>query len=352
MRVDQFLPTLAPGDAIGNHVRKIQPLLETFGPSAIYAERCDASLAHLARDYRTWRPEPGAAILYHASIGTPMGGWLRSAGAPVLLDYHNVTPMHFFAPYEPRVAALLYAGRAECAQLARRSPLGMADSAFSARELSEMGCRRTAAVPILLDFAKYQTPPDPALLDRLVGTKRGTDLLFVGRLSPNKKQEDVVKVFAVFRRHFDPEARLFLVGGASSARYRKAIAELVDRLGVPGVSLVGAVSDEELLAYYRAADVFVSLSEHEGFCVPVVEAMLFDLPVIAYAATAVPETLGDAGILVDHKRYDEIAALVHLVREAGTRERLARAGRLRAEHFRPERHGRRLLQLVGEALAA
>jgi L-malate glycosyltransferase len=349
--VHQFLPTLASGDAIGNHVLRIRPLLEAFGPSRIYVERSDASLQRIVTDYREYVPEPGSAVLYHASIGTPMARWLHALGTTVLLDYHNVTPMHFFAPYEPKVAALCFAGRAECRLLAAGSPLGMADSTWSARELDAMGCPATATVPILLDFDKYRQRPHPPLLDELASSKKGTDILFVGRISPNKRQEDVVKVFALYRQHYDPGARLFLVGSAASGRYRKAILELVEKLGLgDAVRMVGGIPDSHLIAYYRAADVFLSMSEHEGFCVPLVECMLFELPVIAYAAAAVPETLGDAGILVDHKRYDEIAALVHVVKDGPTRDRLVAAGRARLEHFRPERHEPRLVELVAGAI--
>jgi glycosyltransferase involved in cell wall biosynthesis len=227
----------------------------------------------------------------------------------------------------------------------------MADSTWSATELAAMGCPATATVPILLDFSKYAQPAHASLLNSLVSTKKGTDILFVGRLSPNKRQEDVVKAFAVYRQHYDPEARLFLIGSSSSDRYRKAILGLVRKLGIePAVRMAGGITDAQLIAYYRAADVFLSMSEHEGFCVPLVESMLFDLPIVAYAAGAVPETLGGAGILVDHKRYDEIAALLHLLKDKAIRARLVAAGRARLEHFRPERHEPRLLELVAEAL--
>lgn len=348
MPVHQFLPSLSRGDAIGNHVLRIRPLLERFGPSRIYVESCDSALRTVAVDYRTYAPEPGTTILYHASIGTPMAGFLLRNADPVVIDYHNVTPMRFYAAYEPRIAALLHSGRVDCRQLAGRSPLGIADSDYSARELESMGYRSTATVPILIDFEAYGQPADQRLLDRLLGAKRGTDVLFVGRVSPNKRQEDVIKAFTLYRRHYDPGARLFLVGKTSSSRYLETLESFVARLGAAGISLVGEVSEPELFAYYRAADVFVSMSEHEGFCVPLVECMLFGVPVVAYAAAAVPETLGDAGILVHEKRYEEVAALVHLVaREPDVREGLLRAGRERLEHFRPERHEPRLIELIG-----
>lgn len=347
MPVHQFLPTLSPGDAIGNHVLRIRPLLEALGPSTIYVERCDPSLSSQAKDYREFLPESAAAILYHASIGTPMARRLLALRTSILLDYHNVTPTRFYAPYEPQVAALLYSGRAECRDLARRSPLGIADSDYSARELDEMGCRATATIPILIDFARYEEQPHGPLLEELLGSKHGIDILFVGRVSPNKRQEDVIKAFTVYKRQYDSQARLFLVGQSSSDRYRRTLEAFISRLGVGGIRVCGGVPDSHLWAYYRAADVFVSMSEHEGFCVPLLEAMTFCVPIIAFGGGAVPETLADAGILLRHKRYEQIAALIHLVAtDADVRSRLIEAGRVRLQHFRPERHEPRLLRLI------
>lgn len=351
MGVHQFLPSLSRGDAIGHHVQRIRPILERFGPSRIYVDTCEASLRKVALPYRAYEPSPGDVAVYHSSIGSPMARWLLGVPVPVIVDYHNVTPVLYFAAYEPRIAALLYAGRIECALLAGRSPLGIADSAYSAREMEGMGYPSAATVPIFLDHAAYERPPDRRLLDRLLATKTGTDVLYVGRLAPNKRQEDVMKAFALYRRHFDPGARLFLVGRASSPRYARALEEFAAELGVGGIHMVGGVSDEQLFAHYRAADAYLSMSEHEGFCVPLVECMIFGVPVVAYAAAAVPETLGEAGVLVRHRRYEEIAALVHLVAtDAGARGRLVAAGRARLELFRPEQHEPRLAGLVSAVL--
>lgn len=351
MPVHQFLPTLSRGDAIGNHVLRIQPLLERFGPSKVYVERSDVWVPGVVEYCRDHSPADRAAILYHASIGTPLARYLMGIEAPLIVDYHNVTPMHFYAAFEPRVAVLLHAGRSECRALASRARLGIADSDYSARELDAMGYPSTATIPILIDVAKYEAPPDARLLRHLQATKGGAEVLFVGRLSPNKRQEDVVKAFSVYRRHFDRGARLFLVGRTSSSRYRETLERFIDSIGAEGIHLAGSVSDPEFHAYYRAADVFLSMSEHEGFCVPLLESMKFEVPIIAFAAGAVPETLGDAGILVGEKNYDEIAALIHLaVTDGSLRERLVAAGRARLDHFRPERHEGRLLELIESAL--
>ncbi len=351
MPVHQFLPHLGQGDAIGNHVLRLRGLLEHFGSSKIFVESTDVPKVPRVHSYMDHRPEPGETLLYHASIGTPMARYLVKQPSPVLIDYHNVTPMYFYAAYEPRVASLLYAGKSECRQFAARSPLGIADSEYSERELKEMGFGNTATIPILIDFDKYTHEPDRRLYRKLMRSKRGTDLLFVGRISPNKRQEDLIKTFAVYKREFDPNARLFLVGRSSSGRYLEAINAFIRKANLNDVHLVGGVTDAKLFAYYQGADVLVSMSEHEGFFVPLLEAWTFRLPVIAYAGGAVPGTMGEAGVLFFEKRYDEVAALIDLVvRDQTLRESLIAAGTARLEQFQPERHHRRFIQLIESVL--
>ena len=188
--------------------------------------------------------------------------------------------------------------------LAPFTEMSFADSSFNEAELLELGYGKTQVCPILVDLEEYHIPPDPRTLDWLQSRREhsGSQWLFVGRVAPNKCQHDIVAAFAVYRRVFEPDARLTLVGGATSPSYRHALDRLVHELGVAGnVDVVGSVSSGQLLAHWAVADVFVCLSEHEGFCVPVLEAMELGVPVVAYAATAVPETVGDAGLLLDDK---------------------------------------------------
>lgn len=306
----------------------------------------------ITEHWTKYSPRERSAVLYHASIGTPIAEFLAALDAPLIVDYHNVTPMHFYSAFEPHIAALLYAGRSECSRLSDRALLGIADSDYSSLELKEMGYKETATVPILLDFSKYEQPADQHLLNRLVGSKKGADILFVGRLSPNKRQEDVIKAFAVYKRHYDPGSRLFLVGQTASHRYVEVLKFFIERLSLDDVHIVGGVSDAQLFAHYRAADIFLSMSEHEGFCVPILECMVFELPMICFSATAVPETVAGAGILVDRKHYDEIAAITHLVvGDSEVRARLVEAGKKRLDYFRPENHEGRLARLIDEVLA-
>ncbi|MDQ2754818.1 MAG: glycosyltransferase, partial [Actinomycetota bacterium] len=168
--------------------------------------------------------------------------------------------------------------------------------------------------------------------------------LFVGRFVPNKCQHDVVRAFAAYRRKADPGATLLLIGSAFTGTYRDAVIELAGRLQVAdGLIARGPVTSAELTACFQAADVFVCLSEHEGFCVPLVEAMAAGLPVVAYAAAAVPETAGDAAVLLDQKDPVLVGATVaELLDDDSTREALVQRGFQRAEALSPEK-GRRIL---------
>jgi len=179
-------------------------------------------------------------------------------------------------------------------RLASSTAYGLADSTYNALELTDEGYPDTAVVPILIDFADYDAAPDAATLTRLRRRAEGggAQWLFVGRVAANKCQHDVVAAFAAYRELFDRNARLSIVGGRTLLLYARALERLADELGVAGaVDFTDNLTFPQLLAQYRSADVFVSLSEHEGFCVPLVEAMHFGVPTVAFASTAVPETV-------------------------------------------------------------
>jgi glycosyltransferase involved in cell wall biosynthesis len=295
-------------------------------------------------------------LLYHSSIGSPVADFVAGRPEPIIVDYHNITPPQFFARWEPHISGHLALGRRQLAKLSARAHLGLGDSAFNARELAELGYERTAVVPILLDIAQLgRTPPDRTLSARLgaAKTRGGADWLFVGRLTPNKAQHDLVKAFAAYRRFQDPEARLHLVGGTSSHAYATVLRDFVGALGLDGcVELAGAVSEGELSAYYRHSDVFVICSEHEGFCVPLLEAMHHRVPIVAYAQAAVPETLGDAGLLLRTKDACTVAtAVARVLTDDGLREAMVDAGTRRLADFALSRSRRALLDAVEPLVA-
>ncbi len=337
--IHQFLPTIAPRDAIGSHALLLQDALRELGfESEIYAENRHPDVRSRARDYRSFRGtgSSGATwLMYQASTGSPLADWLATRPEPVIMNYHNITPPEFFAGWEPVVAVELTVGRRQLKRLRSRTDLVIADSAFNAQEMHDLGYEHTSVVPIMFDPQTFGRDVDQATLDRLLAAKRsgGADLLFVGRIAPNKAQHDLVKLLAFYRKVYDPEARLHLVGVDSSHAYGDTIRRYAGALGLAdAINFVGSVTADELTAYFQAADVFVSASEHEGFCVPLLEAMHHQVPIVAYGATAVPETLAGAGLVLRTKEPSTMAAAVDRVLrdtrlcaqmvEAGT-ERLA-----------------------------
>jgi glycosyltransferase involved in cell wall biosynthesis len=232
----------------------------------------------------------------------------------------------------------------------------VADSAFNEGELREAGYGHTAVVSLLIDMTGGGEPPDPALLARLGEAKAagGADFLFVGKVSPHKAPHDLVKMLAVYRRLYDPEARLHLVGSPLGERYGPALDGFVERLGLTGaVTVTGSVPPAVLEAYYAMADVFVCASEHEGFCVPLVEAMGHGVPVVAYGVTAVPETVGQAGLVLDDKEPARFAAAVaRVMGDPELRRRLAAAAAERVEAYSVRHSLPRFVDLVRQAVGA
>jgi glycosyltransferase involved in cell wall biosynthesis len=314
--VHQVLAALSYGDAIGNEALAIQGHLRRAGfRSDIFAEGVHPRMSGLARPLWEYREvsSPETVCLFHFSIGSAAGRLVHHGPDRLVCIYHNITPADFFLGFHPHLAGLCYHGRRELAAFAPRAELGLGDSGFNRRELEAAGFRRTAVLPIVLDLEAYRRPAS-AVIRRLYADGR-VNVLFVGRIIPNKKIEDLIRVFAVYQRWLEPRSRLLLVGDhRGHERYYDRLREMVQELRLDEVVFSGHVDDDELRAFYSAADVFLCLSEHEGFCVPLLEAMTFGIPVVAYDAGAVAETLRGGGVLLREKRPEAVAELVHLLR--------------------------------------
>lgn len=274
---------------------------------------------------------PDDVLVYHAAHASPLGAWLAGIDAVKVVDFHGITPPEFLRGWDAGLAVALARGHDELAALGPQAALGIAHSSCTAGDLTRAGFARTAVLPVLMDPARLATPSDPATLARLQAGNRGHDLLFVSRMAPNKRIEDLLKLLAVYRGAWHPEARLLLVGRPDVAAYDRALRTFAERLGSGGVVFAGPVSVAELMAYYAAADLFVSMSEHEGFGIPAVEAMALGLPVLAYAAAAVPEVTAGAAVLFGDKCSEEVAALADAVLgDAPLLDRLRATGHRRA----------------------
>jgi len=332
MRVHQLLAALSYGDAIGNEALAIQKQLRAAGhESDIFAELVHPRVAHLARPLWEYREvsSPETVCIFHFSIGSAAGRLIHGAPDRLVVVYHNITPAHFFLGFHPHLAGLCYHGRRELRAFAPRTELALGDSEYNRQELELAGFARTGVLPIVLDLSLYERPPSP-VVRRLYDDGR-TNVLFVGRVIPNKRIDDLVRSFAVFQKWVQPRSRLLLVGDYRGFdRYFDRLNELVRELRADEVVFTGQVDDQELYACYRAADAFLCLSEHEGFCVPLQEAMHFGLPVIAYETGAVRETLHGGGLLLQDKSPALVAELLDRVTHGSDLRRAVLASQARA----------------------
>jgi glycosyltransferase involved in cell wall biosynthesis len=339
-RIDQVIPTLASRDAIGGHVVQLRDLLRARGyRSDIYFGKASADRLDYGYpiDRLGNRSSNGRVLLYQLSIGSGVADIFRQRRERKFVNYHNITPAVLLEAWAPAVGEEVRWGRAQLRDLAPVTEFAIADSSFNERELQSAGYRSTTTVPLLIDTDGFEGTPDPVVAQRLASQKKegGVDLLFVGKVSPHKGQHDLVKALAAYRRLYDPLARLHLVGGAISDEYRAAVEHFAAELGlVRSVEIAGSVTHEQLIAYYAASDAFVCLSDHEGFCVPLLEAMVHGLPIVATANTAVPETVRGAGLILPNKEPVRVAAAIdRVIRDPRLRSHLARAAAERVRTF-------------------
>ena len=326
-RVHQLLAALSYGDAIGNEALAIQRHLRAAGyESDIFAEGVHPRMAHLARPLWEYTDVSSAdtVCLFHFSIGSAAGRMIFHAPDRLVSIYHNITPAHFFLGFHPHLAGLCYHGRRELSAFAPRTALGLGDSEYNRRELEEAGYAPTAVLPIVLDLSSYGAAPSP--VTRALFDDGRTNILFVGRMIPNKKIDDLIRTFAAYQKGFDRKSRLILAGDyRGHERYYARLQELVRSLRVDEVVFTGHVEHDELMACYGSADLFLCLSEHEGFGVPLLEAMVFGLPVIAFDAGAVAETLRGGGMLLAEKDPVVVAGLVaRVIEDEGLRASILR----------------------------
>ena len=337
----QFHATLAYGDAVGNDCFELQRLFWSCGVrSEVFAEEAKPEVAALVRPWLELAREPveRTALFVHVSMGNDALDGVAALPHRKVIVHHNITPARFFSGLNEHAERYATRGREQLAALAKTAELGIADSEFNRKELEELGMTRTAVVPILVDWSAFdEVSPDEPLLRRLRDER--TAIVAVGQILPQKATHDVVAAFARYRER-DRGARLYLVGStAMSAGYLVKLREDVARMRLEdAVTFTGGVPMEQLVAYYRGASALLTLSDHEGFCVPLLEAMRSDLPIVAHAAGAIPWTLGDAGILLHDKSPDAVAeALDRVVHDDATRRELVERGRRRLADFGRDR---------------
>jgi glycosyltransferase involved in cell wall biosynthesis len=354
--VHQFLPALNPHDATGTHTLKLRDVLRQAGwRSEIFAEAVHDDL--VAEAYKHWMyPEhaaDGDVAVYQFTTSSAVAPYLAEQGLPLILDFHNFTSPELFAGWEPGNVTRAAQAADDLALLAPEAILGLARSAYSERTLRHSGCRRTTVTPALADYTRVIGKPDPRVAAEVQARRAadgGADILFVGRVVPSKAQHELVKALWTYRRLYDPAARLHLVGGTSSYAYSKALFDFVEDLGLANaVRIAGEVSDSALAAYFEQCDVFLSLSVHEGFGVPLVEAMTAGLPIVARGAGAgaVTQTVGNAALVLQSGDPAYVAAALHRVcTDDALRRTLADNGRRRAAELQGDRVGQQFVEAI------
>ncbi|MDH7474360.1 MAG: glycosyltransferase family 4 protein [Anaerolineae bacterium] len=296
--------------------------------------------------YRYSSPEN--LLLLHFSLGYPSQvlAWLEQLPDRKVLIYHNITPHTYFVGINESYLEAARAGREQLRWLSGLTDAGWGVSRYNAQELAECGWTRVGVLPLVFDPRRYQVRPDRKVMQRSAGR---TNILFVGRVVPNKRFEDLIITFNFLKRRVCPGAQLILVGSARGMEpYLEFLQALVGRLGLSSsVVFTGHVSTSQLVAYYRCASVFLSMSEHEGFGMPFLESMYFGIPIVAYKAAAIPETLDGSGVLVAEKDHAAVAELIGLLLEdKALKERIVARQRERLKVFFPEQVKEQLIGLL------
>jgi L-malate glycosyltransferase len=355
IRIHQVLATLGYGDAIGHEVLGIQRVLRSAGyESEIFVETADHRVEPFTRHYRELIDfsHRDNLLIHHFSLGSKASGTAYALPDRMALIYHNITPPEYFVGVHRTLARQCFRGRRELRAYAERCDLALGDSEFNRQDLEHLGFPRTAVLPVIPDFSHLDLEPHWMVARDF--DDAWTNIVFVGRVIANKKIEDLIRFFHAYHTFFNPRSRLVVVGAQSEfERYAASLNHLVSTLGAGHVHFTGHVSDEELVAYYDVADLFLCASEHEGFCVPLIEAFYKQVPVLAYAATAVPATMDGAGVLYGDKDPMHVAALMDAIlsnpalQDEIVEGQLAAVDRLRAKDFAGT-----LLRIVDQILAA
>ena len=342
--VHQLLASAVPGDAVTDQAFAWRTVLRYWGlESEVVAEHVHPALAGQVLPLQATRFRKDDGLVLHYAVWTRALERFLDAPSTRVLYYHNVTPGELLREHNAVLADHCDRARAALPRLSGRCAAVVAVSEFNARELQANGMEEVSVVPLLLNISARES----------VRIRRSDPVVVsVGRLAPNKRIEDALKAFALYQRYRSPRAMLVHVGPYHEFDgYLRALERLAERLGVQRVRFTGRISHEERDAWYRRASAYICTSVHEGFCAPVIEALSNGVPVVARAAGAVPETLGNAGILLEDDEPALYAEALHeVVSSQTTRAELARAAERRLAELAPARVADRLKTALAPVL--
>lgn len=353
-KITQLVPNFYGGDAISNQAAEMKEIFRSLGfKSEIFASSIDLKLKNKATFYKKYQrfSRPENLVFYHVSDPSPVTEFFKNLPDRKIIVYHNLTPQKFF-----RETKLFYPDdrEAEIKNLIPFVEFAFGVSEFNRKELENFGFRRTGVMPFIFNPKKYNLAPDAKIIKKFRGGKDGKiNLLFVGRIAPNKKIEDLLKIFYFYKTYLNPASRLILVGKIFELfePYYHQLLQLAQKLGLEDVVFTSHVSQKELVSYYQVADIFLSASEHEGFGAPFLEAMNFGVPVVAFAAAAVAETLGGAGIIYQEKNFAHLAELIEqIIQDKKLKEKIIRRQNQRLKIFLPDKARKILADFLKSAV--
>jgi len=319
MKIDQLLPVMHYGDAVGNDALAIRDIIRSMGyTSDIYVIDHEGSIDSRLSNQKILYVDDFSCnsddiVIMHFAVSSALTYIIEKLDCRKIMIYHNITPSSFFSKYDSNVYNATKNGLDEVIYLKDKFDYCLADSEFNKKDLISYGYKCDIDVlPVIIPFSDYETKPSEEVLSKY--SDDCINLLYVGRIAPNKKIENVIVTYYYYQKHYNKNSRLFLAGSAGGMeRYKDRLEKYMTELGVDNVIFTGHIKFDELIAYYKLADVYVCMSEHEGFCVPLVESMYFDLPIVAASHAAVPGTLGGSGILLDKITPPEAAGVVDIL---------------------------------------
>lgn len=344
----QVLPSISPHDAISQHVIRIDDeLVRNNIESKIIAQYIHPKFSNRVSLPTSLSSFDELHVLYHMSIASPLAEKIHDSKAKVDLWYHNITPAEFFEPWEPYVSLELRIARHQLAQMAVRGDRGVAASEYSEAELKKQGCRHTCVMPVLFDV-------DSKVMSNAYAdakSKTGIHILSVGRFAPHKRIEKMIEVVSIYKELISPNVKLDLVGSSSSKWYLESLELLVSNLKLEdSVKFHADIDDSQLANFYRDSDVYLCLSEHEGFCVPLVEAQCAGLPIVAKDFAAIPETVGKAGIVLDKEAeiVDVVAAIDVIINNEQLRSEIVSNAKANMELHNVDKEAKRAVEWLLE----
>jgi glycosyltransferase involved in cell wall biosynthesis len=336
VRIHQLLAGASAGDAITRIAINTREVLSAFGSAEVFAHHLDPSAAgHVHPLDHLPEGSPDDVIMLRASIGDEaVFDAVADRPERIIVAYHNITPPEFFEQLDPSFAELLALGRRQLRELRPRVAASFADSTFNADDLRSLGYDDVVVIPPLIAPGHLLDElPDAGFAVEIERRAPAELILFVGQLLPHKRCELLISAHHLLTAHHRPDAALVLVGAPRFEDHARSLANFASALNLPRVWFTGAIADPELAELYRRADVFVTASSHEGFCVPIVEAMAAGVPVVASRAGALVETVGCGGLLLDDVSPAELAEALDLVLTPHLRARHALASRERAREL-------------------